>query len=82
VNAVIRKIIRLYRFVQNMVSRVIAYCNVTYCNLFGFVKRGKMFVAVCYVKEQNGLAGCRLWICFALILASTGSSIDVPLKQV
>jgi len=24
--------------------------------LFGFVKTGKMFGAVCYVKEQNGLA--------------------------
>jgi len=33
--------------------------------LFGFVKTGKMFGVVCYVKEQNGLAGCRLWICFA-----------------
>jgi len=28
--------------------------------LFGFVKTGKMFGAVCYLKEQNGLAGCRL----------------------
>jgi len=50
--------------------------------LFGFVKTGKMFGAVCYVKEQNALAGCRLWICFALILTSTWSSIYVQTKQV
>jgi len=50
--------------------------------LFGFVKTGKMFGAVCYVKEQNGLAGCRLWICFALILTSRRSSTDVQMKQV
>jgi len=50
--------------------------------LFGFVKTGKMFGAVLYVKEQNGLAGCRLWICFALMPASTRSSIDVQAKQV
>jgi len=28
--------------------------------LFGFVKTGKMFGAVCYAKEKNGLAVCRL----------------------
>jgi len=28
--------------------------------LFGFVKIGKMFGPVCYVKEQNELAGCPL----------------------
>jgi len=41
-----------------------------------------MFGIVCYVKEQNGLAGCRLRIYFALILTSTRSSVDVQTKQV
>jgi len=47
--------------------------------VFGFGKTGEMFQAVCYVKEQNGLAGCRQ---FALMLASTWSSVDVQTKQV
>jgi len=36
--------------------------------LFGFVKTGLMFGAVCYVKERNDLAGCRLWICLICLM--------------
>jgi len=38
--------------------------------LFGFVKTEKMFGAVCYVKEQNGLA--KVWI-FAYRIKTSGS---------
>jgi len=55
--------------------------TLTHNTLFGFVKTGETFRAVCYAKEQNELLGCHLWICCALILASTRSSNDVQVKQ-
>ena len=49
--------------------------------LFGFVKTGKTVRGVSCTEEQNELASCHLWICFAVIVEFARSSNDVQVKQ-
>jgi len=48
---------------------------------FGFVKTGYAVRGVWYAEEQNELASCHLWICFAVIVGFVRSSNDVQVKR-
>jgi len=48
---------------------------------FGFVKTGQTVRGVWYAEEQNELASCHLWMCFAVIIGSARSSNDVQVKR-
>jgi len=52
-----------------------------YLFLFGFVKTGSTVRGVWYADEQNELASCHLWICFAVIVEFAWSSNDVQVKR-
>ena len=43
-----------------------------YLFLFGFVKTGQTVRGVWYAGEQNELASCHLWMCFAVIVGLHG----------
>ena len=49
--------------------------------LFGFVKPGYTFWGEWFAEEQNKLASCHLWICFAVIVGFARSSNDVQVKR-